>query len=56
MIRGLHEAIHAYRQAEAVGDGKAMAAAQNEADRLLKEHLFRVLAAVSEPPSRDRLT
>ena len=56
MVRALHDAIHTYRQAEAAGNADAMAAARDEADRVLKEHLFRVLAAVSEPPPRDRLT
>lgn len=56
MIRALHEAIHAYREAEAVGDKAAMAGAQDEADRLLKDHLFQLLAAVAEPPPQDRLT
>jgi len=32
-----------------------MEVARESSDRLLKEHPFRVLAAVSEPPPRDRL-
>jgi len=56
MIRALHDAIHDYRQAEAAADADAMAAAREKSDRLLKDHLFQLLAAVSEPPPRDRLT
>ena len=56
MIRALHDAIHAYRRAEAAGDEEAMAEAQGEADRLLKDHLSRVLAVVAQPSPRDRPT
>ncbi len=56
MIRGLHDAVHEYRQAESAGDADAMAAAREQSDRLLKEPLFQLLAAVVEPPQRDRLT
>ena len=56
MMRTLQGAIDAYRQAEAAGDPRAMSEAQDEVDRLLKEHLLRVLAAVAEPPPWDRLS
>jgi hypothetical protein len=56
MIRALHDAIRAYRQAEASGDKGVMAAAREEAGRVLKENLLRLLAAVTGPLPDNQLT
>ena len=54
--RALLRAIAAYKRAKAAGDTEALGKAEREADRLLKEHLSRVLAVVAQPSPRDRPT
>ncbi len=52
MARVLHEAITAYRRAEAAGDERAMAVAREEAERVVREELVELLAATLGPPGR----